>query len=79
MVEKIHAAVAVDITSGLTLGRHYILIHGQSDAGDWGPFTAVFLSVGDAGDLDFDADVDLDDDLDVDVADFALFQSIVGE
>jgi len=48
-------------TSGLTLGRHYILVHGRSDAGNWGPFTAVFLNVALAGDLDYDADVDLDD------------------
>ena len=32
-------------TSGLTLGQHYILVHGQNDDGVWGPFTAIFLNV----------------------------------
>jgi hypothetical protein len=32
-------------TSDLTLGQHYILIHGQNDDGDWGPFTAIFLNI----------------------------------
>lgn len=32
-------------TSGLSLGRHYLLVHGQNDNGDWGPFTAVFITV----------------------------------
>jgi uncharacterized repeat protein (TIGR01451 family) len=32
-------------TAGLPLGRHYILVHGQNDDGDWGPFTAVFVTV----------------------------------
>ena len=32
-------------TSSLTPGRHYFLVHGQNDDGDWGPFTAVFVTV----------------------------------
>jgi carboxypeptidase T len=36
---------AVVDTSGLALGRHTILVHGQNDDGDWGPFSAVFLGV----------------------------------
>ncbi len=36
---------AVVDTSGLGLGQHYILVHGQNDDGDWGPFTAVFVYV----------------------------------
>jgi carboxypeptidase T len=31
-------------TSSLLPGKHYILVHGQNDDGDWGPFTAVFLT-----------------------------------
>jgi len=34
----------VDI-SGLALGKHYLLVHGQNDDGDWGPFTAAFVTV----------------------------------
>ncbi len=30
-------------TSGLELGRHYALVRGQNDLGDWGPFTAIFF------------------------------------
>lgn len=30
-------------TSSLAPGRHYILVHGQNSAGQWGPFTAVFV------------------------------------
>ena len=32
-------------TAGLSLGRHYFLVHGRNDGGDWGPFTAVFIEV----------------------------------
>ena len=32
-------------TSALPPGQHYILVHGLNDDGDWGPFTAVFLTV----------------------------------
>lgn len=32
-------------TSGLAPGQHYLLVHGQNDSGDWGPFTAVFVTV----------------------------------
>jgi len=32
-------------TAGLSLGRHYLLVHGRNDNGDWGPFTAVFVEV----------------------------------
>ncbi len=31
-------------TSSLAPGKHYILVHGLNDDGDWGPFTAVFLT-----------------------------------
>ncbi len=48
-------------TSGLALGRHYILIHGRNEDGDWGPFTAVFLIVGTPYDFDYDGDADLQD------------------
>ncbi len=37
--------VATLDTSGLDAGQHYVLVHGQNTAGDWGPFTAVFLYV----------------------------------
>ncbi len=39
-----NVAATVD-TSGLAPGQHYFLVHGQNDAGDWGPFTAVFVTV----------------------------------
>jgi PKD repeat protein len=35
---------AVVDTSSLLPGRHYILVHGLNDDGDWGPFTAVFIT-----------------------------------
>ncbi len=38
------AIMAVD-TTGLSQGMHYILVHGMSNQGKWGPFTAVFLLV----------------------------------
>ncbi|MEE8390357.1 MAG: M14 family zinc carboxypeptidase [Anaerolineae bacterium] len=37
--------VATVDTSGLTVGQHYILVHGQNANGGWGPLTAVFLEV----------------------------------
>jgi hypothetical protein len=39
------AAEAIVDTSGLAPGQHYILVHGLNVSGDWGPFTAVFLTV----------------------------------
>ncbi len=38
------ASAMVD-TSSLAPGTHYLLVHGRSSAGQWGPFTAVFLTV----------------------------------
>ncbi len=35
---------AVVDTSTLTPGKHYLLVHGLNDDGDWGPFTAVFVT-----------------------------------
>jgi hypothetical protein len=40
-------------TSGLSLGRHYLLVHGQNADGDWGPFTAIFFNVVDSTYLPF--------------------------
>lgn len=37
--------VATLDTTGLPTGAHYILVHGRSNTGDWGPFTAVWLYV----------------------------------
>ncbi len=48
-------------TTGLSSGRHYVLVHGQNDAGDWGPFTAAFLTIAVPGDFDFDGTVNLAD------------------
>ena len=42
-------AIATVDTTGLSLGRHYLLVHGQNDDDTWGPFTAVFLYVMEAG------------------------------
>jgi carboxypeptidase T len=39
------AVMAVKDTAGLALGQHYLLVHGRNSNGDWGPFTAVFLTV----------------------------------
>jgi hypothetical protein len=39
-VEPVTATVD---TTGWTPGRHYLLVHGRSESGDWGPFTAVFV------------------------------------
>ncbi len=36
---------AVLDTTGLGPGRHYVLVHGQNEDGDWGPFSAVFVYV----------------------------------
>jgi hypothetical protein len=36
---------AVFDTAGLGLGRHYVLVHGQNENGDWGPFSAAFVYV----------------------------------
>ncbi len=36
---------AVVDTSGLTEGKHYILVHGMNTSNIWGPFTAVFLNI----------------------------------
>jgi hypothetical protein len=36
---------AVVDTDSLAPGKHYLLVHGQNNTGDWGPFTAVFLDV----------------------------------
>jgi hypothetical protein len=32
-------------TGSLGLDRHILLVHGQNDLGDWGPFTAVFVQI----------------------------------
>lgn len=37
--------VALVNSGGLTLGQHYILVHGRNSNGDWGPFTAAFVWV----------------------------------
>jgi hypothetical protein len=36
---------AVVDTTALPLGRHYLLVHGRNASGDWGPFSAKFLTV----------------------------------
>lgn len=36
---------AVVDTSGLSQGQHYLLVHGRSEDGGWGPLTAVFVNV----------------------------------
>ena len=36
---------AVVDTSSLSEGKHYILVHGMNNQNQWGPFTAVFLTV----------------------------------
>jgi carboxypeptidase T len=43
------AVMATLDTSSLEHGQHYMLVHGQNDNGDWGPFTAVFLYVMEEG------------------------------
>ncbi|NJD59717.1 MAG: hypothetical protein C3F13_12825 [Anaerolineales bacterium] len=32
-------------TTDLSVGQHYILVHGRNVNGDWGPFTAIFLTI----------------------------------
>ena len=32
-------------TSGLSPGQHYILVHGENQNGQWGPFSAVFFTI----------------------------------
>lgn len=32
-------------TASLTIGKHYLLVHGKGTNGMWGPFTAVFIEV----------------------------------
>ena len=36
--------VVVD-TTGLSDGQHYLLVHGKNNQDEWGPFTAVFLTI----------------------------------
>ena len=36
-------------TTGWTPGRHYLLVHGRNESGDWGPFTAVFVYTSEPG------------------------------
>ena len=36
---------AVVDASGLSQGRHYLLVHGKNDDNFWGPYTAVFIDV----------------------------------
>ena len=36
---------AVVDTTGLPLGKHYLLVHGRNDSGYWGPFTSLFLTI----------------------------------
>jgi hypothetical protein len=43
--ETSEAVQATLDTSGLSIGQHYILVHGQGDNLEWGPFTAIFLWV----------------------------------
>jgi hypothetical protein len=43
--EPSEPAEAVVETAGLSMGLHYILVHGKNDDGEWGPFTAVFLNI----------------------------------
>lgn len=43
--EARESAVALVDCSALPAGRHYVLVHGQSEGGHWGPFRAIFLEV----------------------------------
>jgi carboxypeptidase T len=43
--ELIEEVTAILDTSDLIAGQHYILVHGKNDAGDWGPFSSVFVTV----------------------------------
>jgi PKD repeat protein len=40
---------AIIDTTNLSAGRHYILVHGKSNQGKWGPFTAIFLYIAQPG------------------------------
>ncbi len=42
--------VATLNTGSLSVGQHYVLVHGRNDQGQWGPFTAVFVTVNAAPD-----------------------------
>ncbi len=44
-IEGVEATLDAD---GLSPGRHTIFVRGQDAAGNWGPFTAVFLDVADS-------------------------------
>jgi PKD repeat protein len=39
------AVTATVNTTALSIGKHYLLVHGRNTDGTWGPFTAVFLYV----------------------------------
>ncbi len=41
--------VATVDTTDLEHGQHYILVHGLNESGDWGPFSAVFLTIMEEG------------------------------
>lgn len=43
--EIVEPAQATVDTTGLTPGTHYLLVHGRSQDGYWGPFTAVFFHI----------------------------------
>ncbi len=43
--EASETAVATIDTSGLSIGRHYVLVHGYGSNNFWGPLTAVFFDV----------------------------------
>jgi uncharacterized membrane protein len=43
--ENSEDAEAVVDTTSIAPGKHYLLVHGLNDQGDWGPFTAVFFEV----------------------------------
>ncbi|MBU0510203.1 MAG: PKD domain-containing protein, partial [Chloroflexi bacterium] len=45
-VEAVEAAVD---TTGLSSGRHTLFVRGQDAAGNWGPFTAVFIYIVEPG------------------------------
>jgi hypothetical protein len=45
-VEPVTATVD---TTGWMPGRHYLLVHGRNESGDWGPFSAVFVYTGKPG------------------------------
>ncbi len=57
--EEVNASVD---STGLTVGRHYILVHGRNYNGIWGTYTAVFMNVACLrGDFDCDGSVNPDD------------------